>query len=81
MSEEFASRLAILQELADRMERRRGELWAAEAEDIGTPVSAATMEMDMAVEHLRTMEVEVPYVAGKARTARWRRSCLTMPRR
>ena len=39
---------------------------AAEAEDIGTPCSAVAMEVDMAVEHLRTMALEVPFVAGKA---------------
>jgi acyl-CoA reductase-like NAD-dependent aldehyde dehydrogenase len=66
MIEEFSSRLAILQELADRLEERRAELLAAAAEDIGTPASAAAMELDMAAEHLRTMEVESPYVAGKS---------------
>jgi acyl-CoA reductase-like NAD-dependent aldehyde dehydrogenase len=66
MTQEFGPRLATLQKLADRMEQRRADLLAAEAEDIGTPVTAAAMELDMAVEHLRTMEVELPYVAGKA---------------
>ena len=67
MTEAFASRLAILRELAEKLEQRRAELLAAEAEDnIGTPASAAAMELDMAMEHLRTMEVEVPYVAGKS---------------
>jgi acyl-CoA reductase-like NAD-dependent aldehyde dehydrogenase len=65
MTEKFTSRLAILQELADRLEECRAELLATEAEDIGTPVGAAAMELNMAVEHLRTMEAEVPYVAGK----------------
>ncbi|MHB9072928.1 MAG: aldehyde dehydrogenase family protein [Desulfobaccales bacterium] len=66
MTRELKERLQILRELAGRLEERRADLLAAEGEDIGTPVSAATMEMNMAVEHLRTMEVEVPYVAGKA---------------
>ena len=66
MSDKIAPRLEILQQLADRMEQRRADLIAAEGEDIGTPCSAAAMEMDMAVSHLRTMALEVPEVEGKA---------------
>ena len=66
MSDAIALRLEILQELADRLEQRRADFIAAEAEDIGTPCSAAAMEMDMAVSHLRTMDLEAPYVEGKA---------------
>ena len=60
MSDEFAPRLEILQQLADRLEQRRADFIAAEGEDIGTPCSAVAMEMDMAVSHLRTMALEVP---------------------
>ena len=66
MSDEFAPRLEILQQLADRLEQRRADFMTAEGEDIGTPCTAAAMEMDMAVSHLRTMALEVPFVAGKA---------------
>ena len=66
MSDKFSPRLEILQQLADRLEQRRADFITAEAEDIGTPCSAAAMEMDMAVSHLRTMTLEVPLVAGKA---------------
>ena len=66
MSSEFTPRLKIIQKLADRLEQRRDDLMEAEAEDIGTPCTAAAMEVDMAVEHLRTMAQEVPYVEGKA---------------
>jgi acyl-CoA reductase-like NAD-dependent aldehyde dehydrogenase len=66
MDKKLKARLAILQELADRLEQRRADLLAAEGEDIGTPVTAATMEVNMAVEHLRTMAQEIPYVEGKA---------------
>jgi succinate-semialdehyde dehydrogenase/glutarate-semialdehyde dehydrogenase len=66
MSDAIAPRLEILQELADRLEQRRADVIEAEAEDIGTPFSAAAMEMDMAVSHLRTMALEVPEVEGKA---------------
>jgi acyl-CoA reductase-like NAD-dependent aldehyde dehydrogenase len=66
MTQDFAPRLAVLQELAQRLRRRRAELIEAEGEDIGTPFTAAAMEVDMAVEHLSTMELEVPQVRGKA---------------
>jgi acyl-CoA reductase-like NAD-dependent aldehyde dehydrogenase len=66
MSDEFAPRLRILQQLADRLEQRRADFITAEGEDIGTPCAAAAMEVDMAVSHLRTMALEVPEVEGKA---------------
>jgi acyl-CoA reductase-like NAD-dependent aldehyde dehydrogenase len=65
MSDEIAARLQILGELADRLEARRQALAAAGAEDIGLPHFCAHLEVDLAVEHLQTMAVEVPYVAGK----------------
>jgi acyl-CoA reductase-like NAD-dependent aldehyde dehydrogenase len=66
MHQELKARLRILQELADRLEKRRADLLEAEGEDIGTPCAAAGMEVDMAVEHLRSMATEVPFVQGKA---------------
>jgi acyl-CoA reductase-like NAD-dependent aldehyde dehydrogenase len=66
MPQDFAPRLAVLHELAQRLVRRRADLVAAEGEDIGTPCTAAAMEVDMAAEHLSTMAVEVPQVQGKA---------------
>jgi acyl-CoA reductase-like NAD-dependent aldehyde dehydrogenase len=65
MSDAFAPRLEIVQQLADRLEQHRDGLMEAEAEDIGTPCTAVAMEVDMAVSHLRTMALEVPFVAGK----------------
>jgi len=66
MSQEISSRLAVLHELAERLRRRRADLIEAEGEDIGTPCTAAAMEVDMAAEHLSTMELERPLVEGKA---------------
>jgi aminomuconate-semialdehyde/2-hydroxymuconate-6-semialdehyde dehydrogenase len=66
MTRELQERLDLLQKLADRLENRRADLLETEGEDIGTPCSAANMEVDMAVQHLRTMAEEVPYVEGKA---------------
>jgi len=66
MDKQLANRLEVLRTLAERLAARRDDLIAAAGEDIGTPCTAAAMEVDMAVEHLRTMAEEVPQVAGKA---------------
>jgi acyl-CoA reductase-like NAD-dependent aldehyde dehydrogenase len=66
MPDVFGPRLAVLYDLAARLARRRDEMIEAEAQDIGTPCGAVNMEVDMSVEHLRTMAQEVPYVEGKA---------------
>lgn len=39
---------------------------AAAGEDLGTPCTIAGLEVDLAVEHLQTMALEAPLVAGKA---------------
>jgi aldehyde dehydrogenase (NAD+) len=66
MAQDFAPRLAVLHELAERLVRRRDDMMEAEGDDIGTPCTAVAMEVDMAVSHLRTMVLEAPLVAGKA---------------
>jgi acyl-CoA reductase-like NAD-dependent aldehyde dehydrogenase len=66
MSDALGQRLAVVHELAERFIRYRTDLIDAEGEDIGTPCTAAAMEVDMGVEHLRTMAQEAPLVAGKA---------------
>lgn len=60
------ARLRILSQLGDRLANHRAELVAAAAEDIGTPSTIAGLEVDLAVQHLKTMAEEVPYVQGKA---------------
>ena len=65
MSPEIEARLQILGELSERLEARRQALVAAGAEDIGLPHFCAHMEVDLAVAHLRTMALEVPYIEGK----------------
>lgn len=66
MSPQMENRIGSLRELAARLAARRDELVAAAAEDMGAPCTIAAMEVDLAVEHLQTMEVELPHVAGKA---------------
>jgi acyl-CoA reductase-like NAD-dependent aldehyde dehydrogenase len=59
-------RLQLLQEAASRLAQRREDLMAAAAEDIGAPYRITGIEVDLAVEHLRTMVVEAPLIEGKA---------------
>lgn len=63
---ELQKRLEILTQVAESLDRRRDDLVEAEAEDIGVPYRIGKLELDMAIEHLRTMATEVPHVAGKA---------------
>ena len=65
MTGEIARRLAMLAELAEALARRRADLIEAEGEDIGAPCTIAGLEVDLAVEHLKTMAAEVPQVQGK----------------
>jgi acyl-CoA reductase-like NAD-dependent aldehyde dehydrogenase len=66
MDRNIEERLKLLQEVAARLALRRDDLVAAAGEDIGAPCRIAGIEVDLAVEHLRTMEVEVPHVKGKS---------------
>ncbi len=63
---ELETRLRLLGRLGEGLAERREELVAAAGEDTGTPCRIAALEVDLAVEHLKTMAVEVPYVEGKA---------------
>ncbi|MBW1992149.1 MAG: aldehyde dehydrogenase [Deltaproteobacteria bacterium] len=65
MSSELKARLALLQALAERLAARRDDLAVAAGRDIGTPHWIATLEVDLAVDYLRTMEVEAANVFGK----------------
>jgi len=60
------TRLQLLQELAARLAAHREELVIAAAEDIGAPYRVTGIEVDLAVDHLKTMAVEVPEVEGKS---------------
>lgn len=65
MTPEVRSRLALLEELARLLSARRDDLAAAAGDDIGTPCWLAALEVDLAVDFLRTMEVEAANVEGK----------------
>ena len=62
----LAERLKVLRRLGERLAARRTALIEAAGEDTGTPCTAAGMEIDLAVEHLLTMDREAPDVQGKA---------------
>lgn len=66
MDRKIEERLTLLQEVAARLAQRREDLMAAAAEDVGAPCRIAGLEVDLAVEHLKTMAEEVPEVEGKS---------------
>jgi acyl-CoA reductase-like NAD-dependent aldehyde dehydrogenase len=66
ISPEAAQRLESLGRLGDRLAAQRRALIQAAGEDIGTPCTVAGMEVDLAVQHLLSMEAEMPQVQGTA---------------
>ena len=52
--------------MGEALARRKDDLVAAQGEDIGAPCTIAAFEVDLAVEHLKTMAEEVQYVQGKS---------------
>jgi acyl-CoA reductase-like NAD-dependent aldehyde dehydrogenase len=66
MIPEIQERLEFLKNLAHRLAERRDDLVAASGEDIGAPHWIAGIEVDLAVDYLRTMDVETSMVAKKS---------------
>jgi len=66
MTEAITARLELLAELGEALAKRKEDLVAAQGEDIGAPCTIAAFEVDLAVEHLKTMAEEVSYVQGKS---------------
>jgi acyl-CoA reductase-like NAD-dependent aldehyde dehydrogenase len=66
MTRKIQARLKLLTELGERLADRREALVTAAGEDTGTPSAIAGLEVDLAVEHLKTMALEVPYVEGQS---------------
>lgn len=63
---DIEARLVLLKELGERLARRREELVAAAGEDMGAPCAIAGLEVDLAADYLKTMEVEAPNVTWKS---------------
>ncbi len=61
---EAESRFEQILELAQRLENRKSDVQGAAAADAGFPVSVTGMEVDLAVDYLRTMEEEIPWIGN-----------------
>ena len=60
--DKFKARLDEIQRLADAIERHKTNLMEAAAYDAGFPVKITSIEVDLSVDHLRTMDKEIPWV-------------------
>jgi acyl-CoA reductase-like NAD-dependent aldehyde dehydrogenase len=56
--------LAEIHRLARRLAERKKDLIRAAADDAGFPATVTAVEVDLAVDYLRTMDQEVPWVSG-----------------
>ena len=63
---DFAPQLERIQQLADAIEGRTAQLQEAAALDAGFPVKITAFEVQLSVEHLRSMAEEIPWVEYKA---------------
>ena len=66
MTDEITRRLELLAKLGESLARHKDDLVAAQGQDSGAPCAIAAFEVDLAVEHLKTMAEEVPWVTGKS---------------
>ena len=64
VKEKFKSRLEEIDRLADAIEREKVKLMKAAADDAGFPVKITSVEVDLAVDHLRTMEEEMSWIGN-----------------
>ncbi len=60
--DKFKARLDEIQRLADAIDRHKTNLMEAAAYDAGFPVKITSIEVDLSVDHLRTMDKEIPWV-------------------
>ncbi len=61
-NEKFKARLEEINRLADAIERQRSNLQETAALDAGFPVKITGIEVDLAVDYLRTIKEEIPWV-------------------
>jgi len=61
---EFNARLEEIERLAEALERRKSTLQETAALEAGFPVKITGIEVDLAVDYLRTMKEEIPWVSG-----------------
>jgi len=60
--DKFKARLDEIQRLADAIDRHKTDLMEAAAYDAGFPVTITSIEVDLSVDYLRTMDKEIPWV-------------------
>ena len=60
--DKFKARLDEIQRLADAIDCYKTDLMEAAAYDAGFPVKITSIEVDLSVDHLRTMDKEIPWV-------------------
>ena len=65
MERHMEERLRLCSELAARMDGAKNELIAAAAKDAGFPKKITGIEVDLSVQHLKTMDEELVHVKGK----------------
>jgi len=63
-NQEFNARLEEIERLAEALERRKTNLQETAALDAGFPVKITGIEVDLAVDYLRTMKEEIPWVSS-----------------
>jgi acyl-CoA reductase-like NAD-dependent aldehyde dehydrogenase len=61
-TDKFKARLDEIQRLADVLDRHKTDLMEAAAYDAGFPVKITSIEVDLSVDHLRTMDKEIPWL-------------------
>jgi len=61
-TDKFKARLDEIQHLADAIDRNKTNLMEAAAYDAGFPIKITSIEVDLSVGHLRTMDEEIPWV-------------------
>ena len=61
-NDKFKARLEEINRLADAIERQRSNLQETAALDAGFPVKITGIEVDLAVDYLRTLKEEIPWV-------------------
>ena len=60
--DKFKARLEEIQRLADVLDRHKTDLMEAAAYDAGFPIKITSIEVELSVSHLRTMDKEIPWV-------------------
>jgi len=61
---QYQTQLAEIRRLADALSRRKSNLQKAAAQDAGFPVKVTSIEVDLSVQHLQTMQEEIAWVGN-----------------